>query len=390
MSKPPVCFVAPWVYPIITGDRDRGIAGGAEVQQAAVARGLAAAGYSVSFLTADFGQPDDVGHDGLRFIKVWRETQKAWPGIRYFHPRLTGLWGGMKRAAASIYYVRGASAFAFVAAQFARRHGARFVFAAAHDLNFEKPRTHELFAGRGAWRDRHLFVAGMRRADALVAQHFRQVESARRWYGRDAEWIPSCYQPPKDAGCDAQGVVLWVSMLRDWKRPQRFIDLARALPHLRFRMIGGVSVVQGSDEEGRRFYKQIAAVAQSVPNIEFVGFVPPEKVERHFSEACLFVNTSDHEGFPNTFLQAWARGIPTVSFIDCGARDAQGPIGVIVPDDAAMRMAVERLATDPIRWTEEGERCRRHFENYHSVPAVVARYDALFRKLTEGHGEQWR
>lgn len=381
MSKPAVCFVAPWVYPIISGDRSSGFAGGAEVQQAAIARGLRDLGYSVSFLAADFGQPDETEHEGLRFIKIWHAQDRSLPGIRYFHPRLTGLWKGMKRAGASIYYVRDASAFTFVAGRYARRHDTRFVFASASDLNYEKPRTRELFAGRGAWREHQLFVSGLQLADTLVAQHPRQVELARRWYGREAQWIRSCYSPPVKAHSAAKGVVLWVGMLRDGKHPERFLDLARSLPHLKFRMIGGAGSVHGSTEEGRRFYAQIELMARRLVNVEFCGFVPYGEVERHFDEARVFVNTSDHEGFPNTFLQAWSRGIPTVSFFDADARDETGAIGVVAQNETELSAAVARLTSDFEEWQSIGSRCRRYFELHHSVQSVVSRYDVLFSHL---------
>ena len=379
MAKPSICLVAPQLFPVLTGDRNLQVIGGAEVQQNFIARGLHAAGYPVSVLTGDFGQSDDLDIDGLRVLKI-RQQGRTFPVLRYFHPRLTSVWSAMRRADADIYYQRCAGAGTFVAGLYARTHGKRFVYAAAHDLDLNRPRTRELFQGRGGWRDLQLYRAGLKMADSIIAQHPGQVEVCRRWHRREAEQIPSGYILPEGARCEPDGVVLWVSTMRRWKRPELFLKLAKALPNLRFRMIGGVSMANG-DRGAQGFFSEIESAARALPNVEFLGFVPYGEVERHFNEARLFVNTSDYEGFPNTFLQAWARGIPTVSFVNCGASDAHGPIGAVVDDLNEMRASVARLTSDRAVWSGESARCHRYFQANHAMPAVIARYRALFDRL---------
>jgi glycosyltransferase involved in cell wall biosynthesis len=340
---------------------------------------LRAAGYPVSILTDDFGQPDELELDGLRVFKIKR-WRSATPVVRYFHPRLTGIWSAMRRADADIYYQRCASGETFVPGLYAKTHGKRFVYAAAHDLDLDRPRTREIFQGRGGWRDLQLYRAGLRMADAVIAQHPGQVETYRRWYRREAEWIPSGYVPPQGARCEPEGVVLWVSIMRRWKRPELFLKLAQALPKLRFRMIGGASMAAG-DGSAQGFFSEIESYARALPNVEFLGFLPYREVERHFDESSLFVNTSDYEGFPNTFLQAWARGIPTVSFVNCGARDVRGPLGIVAGDLNEMQAAVARLTADRAAWSDESARCRQYFQANHAMSVVIARYRTLFDRL---------
>ena len=62
----------------------------------------------------------------------------------------------------------------------------------------------------------------------------------------------------------------------------------------------------------------------------------------HFDGAALFVNTSVGEGFPNTFLQAWSRGMPTVSFFDPQVEFDGQPVGIVAPDADAMRARTAR------------------------------------------------
>ena len=76
--------------------------------------------------------------------------------------------------------------------------------------------------------------------------------------------------------------------------------------------------------------------------------------------ARVLVNTSDFEGFPNTFLQAWARRIPTVSFCDTGSTiDGQSVVTVVNGLDA-MTGAVGALMLNDARWIETGSLAQRY------------------------------
>jgi len=62
-------------------------------------------GREVSFVTYDHGQADGVEIDGIRVYKAF-ERQAGLRGLRFVHPRWTGLCAAMRRAGADIYYQR--------------------------------------------------------------------------------------------------------------------------------------------------------------------------------------------------------------------------------------------------------------------------------------------
>ncbi|MGE5116999.1 MAG: glycosyltransferase family 4 protein [Betaproteobacteria bacterium] len=340
------------------------------MQQSIIAPALAARGWRVSMISMDYGQREGDLVRGVR-LHVMHAPDAGVPVLRYLHPRLTSLWAAMRRADADIYYQRTSGATTGFVAAFARRHGRASVFAGAHDADFD-PRAPLI-----RWaRDRAVYRWGLCHVDAIVVQTERQREALARHYGCEATRIESCYAH-RGAPAAHSGVVLWVASAKRHKQPHLFLELAAPLPQRRFRLVGGPAA--GAAE--RRYFDELQRRAAALTNVELTGFVPTADIERHFDGASLFVNTSLGEGFPNTFLQAWARGIPTVSFFDPQVELAGVPVGIVVSDLAAMRERVDALLADPARWHVAGERARRAFEQRHSVARSVGAYERLFERV---------
>ena len=382
-QRPHICFVAPAAWPVLARDTKIESVGGAEVQQVLLARELANRGFRVSMICGDYGQPDLVAIDGIDVYKYLTGESNV-PVVRFFHPRLTNIWRTLRRIDPDIVYQRTAAAATGVAALYSKWHGRRFVYAAACDLDVTRRELHKLFNRRGGSRSRGLFVLGLRLADAIVCQHAAQAEECRRSFGRDATVIPSCYATAVTTSAPRHGDVLWAGTLAEGKRPELFLELARRLPGLRFRMVGGPS----SEPGGAALFDRIRAVAAGIPNLEFIGFVPYARIDREFDRARVFVNTSDFEGFPNTFLQSWSRRIPTVSFCDVGATFEQAPLTTVVEDIEGMAAAVEQLMTDLALWETQGARLQRYARSAHSPNAALAAYEQLFAKLVHPTEDQ--
>ncbi len=167
-----------------------------------------------------------------------------------------------------------------------------------------------------------VFLWSASRRSNISSRMMSRRDFAAQMSGGSRFWFRNCYAMPTKRSPDGgDRYILWVSTIRKLKRAELFLDLAQALPNYQFRMIGG----PGDDEAA--LFESIKARASAMANVQFLGFVPFSRTEEQFDQATLFVNTSDSEGFPNTFLQAWARGIPTVSFVDAGARLDGKPIG---------------------------------------------------------------
>jgi glycosyltransferase involved in cell wall biosynthesis len=370
--KPHVCFVAPHAWPVFSRDPNIQVVGGAEVQQSILARLFQRSGYRVSMITLDFGQPQRVEVDGVTVHKTYR-ADAGIPVLRFLHPRLTTVWRALMDVDADIYYHRSAGMLTGIIAEFCRRNGKRSVYAGASDMDFV-PGKEQIRLGRDRW----LYQHGVRTVDAVVAQNPHQAETCREHYGREAILIPSCYQLPPDSRPGSGDTVLWCGTVHTYKRPELLLELARRLPHRKFVLVGG----QGVDETlSVPYYKTILGEARALGNVEATGFLPLAQVEPHFDRARVLVNTSDYEGMPNTFMQAWARGIPVVATVDVGARKDGELIYARFEKVEEAAAEIERLFEDRPYWQRASARVREYFETTHSTSEVLARYARLFDAL---------
>ncbi len=367
-----ICFVAPMAYPVLANAGSTPIVGGAEVQQSFIATELARRGFDVSMLSMDYGQREGDVVRGVRLLKM-HSPDEGVPVLRFVHPRLTRLWSALGRADADVYYQRTSGALTGFVAAFARRRGRRSLFAGAHDADFST----ELPLVPNA-RDRALYRWGVRHADAVIVQTERQRAQCLRVFGRESTLIDSCYRLV-ERSADHAGVVLWVATAKQHKRPHLFLEVAQRLPQYRFRLIGGA----GASAAERSYHDELCRHAATLPNVELCGFIPFAEVERHFDGASVFVNTSVGEGFPNTFLQAWSRGVPTVSFFDAATSLDGRRVGCVVADVESMAAAVHAYKRDTELWRSDGELARRYVRGRHSVASVGDAYERVISRLVQ-------
>ena len=359
-----VCFVGLDNLPVISRAHNRHGIGGEQVQHTLLARALARRGLEVSMVVADYGQPDGLEIDGVRLHRA-HGLDAGVPVLRFVHPRLTGLWRALTRADAQVYYVSTASPQLGVVAAFARRHGRRVVFRIAHDLDCEPRRLLIRF-----WRDRKLYEWGLRRAHVVLAQSEQQRSALKSNYGLDSRVAAMLVEPAaSDLGFGLRDVsVLWVNNLRPFKRPDLALALAVQLPHRQLHMIGGP---QSGHED---LFARTRREAAELPNLRFHGRVPYHDVNDFYERARVFVNTSDSEGFPNSYLQAWRRGVPTVSFFDPDGLIRRCGLGHAATSLEDMSAAVDRLTSQPAEWQAASQRCRQFMDEHYGEEQVLKPY----------------
>jgi glycosyltransferase involved in cell wall biosynthesis len=140
-------------------------------------------------------------------------------------------------------------------------------------------------------------------------------------------------------------------------------------------MIGGPT--PGFDD----LYAEIAGQAATIRNLSFHGRVPYHDMDAHYSGARVFVNTSDSEGFPNSYLQAWIRGTPVVAFFDPDGLIRRERLGFAPDSLESMQERIEALVRDRTLWHEASARCRGYMEHRYGEERILAPYLATFKEL---------
>jgi glycosyltransferase involved in cell wall biosynthesis len=374
LSARKICIVGLDSYGMLTGD-PRKYVGGEAVQHVLLARAWRDLGCDVSIIVYDEGSmPQEI--DGIRVVPAYVRTAGI-PGLRFFHPRASKLVAAMIAADAEIYYQSPAGANTGITAWFCRMTGRKFLFRVASDSDVEKEHGRIRFA-----RDRMLYDFGLKRADAIAVQTDFQAQQLRQNHGLDSTVINMLVEPPaRRATPLAKDIdVLWVSNLRPLKRPELALELARQLPDIRFTLAGGPM------PHGRTYFDDVAAAAARLPNVTMLGPVAYADTGALFDRAKLLLNTSSVEGFPNTFLQAWIRGVPVVSFFDPDGLVQRLQLGRIATSMDDMREAL-RSFIDVQTYRENLGRRARDYAAREYTSAAAARYLSL---LEPREGERLR
>lgn len=155
-----------------------------------------------------------------------------------------------------------------------------------------------------------------------------------------------------------RNVILWVGNMRKLKRPQWFFDIAVQFPDEQFVMIGG--------NVDQSVYDECLMLAQKTKNVLFLGGLPFFEANAWFSKAKMLLCTSEYEGFPNIFLQAWSNSIPVLSTVDPNNVITEQNLGIICNNIFEFQNSL-RLLLQPEKYVEKQFAVSRYFSNAHSL-----------------------
>lgn len=354
-----ICIVGLKCWGNVSGARDPQYIGGIETDLVTLARLLAADGKRVALIVYDEGQPAIVDVDGIMVFSSF-SASAGLPLLRFLFPRATGILRTVSRIRSRYVVQMGAgveTGWTAIATKWLAR-GRRFVFLAGSDTDCmaSLPRLDLL-------RERAVYRIGLKLADRVLAQTDTQAALLKSEFDIPAEVLrlpndlrsetPSLQvqDVSRSASDECVKRLLWVGRIDANKRPHWMFDLAEAYPEYRFDIVGEANVDDG-------YSRQFKERAAGFDNIVLHGKIPRSEIGRFYGAADVLCCTSEFEGFPATFLEAWSYGLPTVSTVDPGQYLSGYKAGSVIASIDELRATVspESLTGLADKWSENAKR----------------------------------
>ncbi len=364
--KKKVLFVSTFAYPLFDQEF-KGKFGGSEVQMRFLAKELAKDDeYDVHFAVLDMGQ-EDKEIDGISFHKTYKRGKGAFNVIKAFFK----IRSVIKISGSDVVICRAAGPEVGVCAFWARLLKKKMIYSIAHDRDVDSSRFKGFFG--------KVFEYGFKRADHLVAQSLRQVEILKEYSNKDVEnvsIIKNSFPVQRRKNDKEKEYILWVGRAVEFKRPELFISLAKLFPDEKFLMV----MAKGGRPE---LWQQTKDEAQKAKNLEMVPDVAFNEVEDYFAKAKIFINTSEAEGFPNTFLQAAFFKAPILSLdVDPDSFLSKSGCGLCAKGNMdKLEDQLENLLDDEQVRQKTCDKCEEYLLSEHNLERNIEKWKKVINEL---------
>jgi glycosyltransferase involved in cell wall biosynthesis len=366
-----ICILSLNSYGVLSGDNGKRHVGGAETQMVAVGEGLARRGHDVSFICLDQGQPDGIRMpSGISVFKSSR-ANAGLPGIRFLWPSITSVWSAIGRADPDVCLQACSDSWTGVSAAWCRRHKRKFVFVVMSnaDCDVRLP----FLTTR---RERVLCLYGLKRSDGIIAQTEVQRDMLWRNYRLNSSVVRPCSKavgvelPVRQESKNPATQVLWIGRFSPEKRLEWFLDIAEKCPDLAFHIVGGAN-------NETDYSNGLMSRTATLPNVVMHGYVPHDEMTRMYQSCGVLVSTSHCEGFPTTFIEAWAHSVPTVTSFDPDDIVVTHQMGHVGESVNELAEGIYKLANNPNEYRRASLNAKRFYEKHHHIDKVAASFEQV-------------
>lgn len=322
--------------------------GGAEYQYKILEQHLDGI-YSINYL---FRYPSRVyQRNYITYDYFFRKNYNAFIWTDFFK-----IYNLISRFSPDIIYKRGVNYITAVGVRYANIHKKKMVIHIALKEDVEPFKLQFKGSSFLEFSNKTLGKYAIKNTDRIICQARYQRDLLEKNYKRKCDLILPNFHPVPENGIGKTFPIkiVWVANFKRWKRPELFVELAERLQHrsdVKFIMIGRAGA---SDWEKRLFDRM-----NRITNFQYLGELPIRKVNEILSRSHIFVNTSRYEGFPNTYIQAWAREIPVVGLnVDPDGFIEQQKIGFHSRTFDQMLKDIQLLINDQNLRDEMGRRAK--------------------------------
>lgn len=326
--------------------------GGGELQVALLAKALALKGHEVVII-APGSKESFITAEGVKLISV-PDWDKGLRGIRLFLHRIPQLKKMLIEQNADYYYVRMRSYIHLLAFRAAKKTKGKFIVATAHDLDVSdffkkfkygyKPKFNLFRLLTINLPNDLVFNYLLKNADYIILQHSGQRTNLSSSKGK-VVIFPNIFNfnnivPVESSG---QDYFIHPGALNILKGTQNLFNLINVLD----KNIPVVIVGQATDKKSEKLYEQL----KKIKNVVLKGRLNHKDTIQLIANAKALINTSNMEGFPNIFLEAWASGVPVISLnVNPGNVFDKYPLGIYCEGDLnKMKESIELFKKDSFK-----------------------------------------
>ena len=221
-----------------------------------------------------------------------------------------------------------------------------------------------------------LFILGVKKCDLIIAQNENQKRIISSNFDKNSFKLHNGH-PIGNYNSRRKNDILYIGSLKSIKRPQLFCKLAKSLygkPYT-FIMIGANNFPDDKKKE------MLSIIRES--NVQYLGVQELCKVNTILSKSKLYINTSEYEGFPNTFIQSWMHGVPVLSFkVNPDNILTDNKLGMLCEDDIdKAKKVIENLMNNEKTWESYSKRCydfaKEHFDIVKTIDKLEYRLNLL-------------
>ena len=270
-----------------------------------------------------------------------------------------------------IVYTRSDDSYLHLLIQLRGKFNYRLIWACAHDDKTSRQHWQKKY-GKSLGNK---LLQSLQKADFRLFQTNNQLQAAKLNLGLEGILIRNSHPVPEFPDSFREDMVLWIGRIVRRKRPELFLELVRAArnSNTQFVMIG--------DTHDKHYHEIIQKAERDFPNFTYTGEHENDEVIQYLTRTKLLVNTSESEGFSNTFIEAWLRAVPVLTFgLDPDALITEHQLGFVAEDIQSADKWTDSLLENDVMFRQLSENCYRFAADNFKIESAADQLEQLIEQ----------